>query len=109
MLEEQTGHVLKQFRTDGGREYKHTLFAQWLASKGAVWEPTSRESPQQNASECLNCMLWDRVRPMMLLSCLGSYFLPYAFHYAVLIRNLTPAGHTSLLYVRCKYRCFETT
>ena len=56
-----------------------------------MWEPTSRESPQQNADERLNRTIWDRVRPMMLASGLGPSFLHRAVQYAVHIRNLTPS------------------
>lgn len=89
MLEAQTGYRLLRFRTDGGREFDNAVFAKWLSEKGAIWEPTSRESPEQNADERLNRTVWDRVRPMMLSSGLGVAFLPYAFEYAIHVRNLS--------------------
>ena len=46
MLEAQTGYKLSRFRTDDGRKFDNAIFAKWLSEKGAIWEPTSRESPE---------------------------------------------------------------
>ena len=92
-LERQTGHKLKRLRTDGGGEFDNALFREWFAKTGIVWEPTSRESPQQDGpGERLNRTVWDRVRPMMKAS--GLPVVPYLAHavqYAIQIRNLTPS------------------
>ena len=92
-LERQTGHKLKRLRTDGGGEYDNALFREWFARTGIVWEPTSRESPQQDGpGERLNRTVLDRVRPMMKAS--GLPVVPYLAHavqYAIQVRNLTPS------------------
>ena len=108
MLETQTGFKLERFCTDGGREFDNALFAKWLSHTGGVWEPTSRESPEQNASESLNRTIWDRARPTMLATGLGVQFLSSVVQYAVHIRNLTVSvgrkNNASLSYVWCQRR-----
>ena len=38
MLERQTGHKLKRFASDGGKEYDDDMFRSWFLSTGAIWE-----------------------------------------------------------------------
>ena len=89
MLETQIGFKLKRYRTDGGREY---FFFDWMKVQGVTREPTSRDSPQPNPGERLNCTVWDRIRPMMVSFDLSFTFLPRAVQHAVHIRILMPSS-----------------
>ena len=47
-IETQTGHKLKKFRSDNGREYVNKIFKDFCRKHGIIMETTAPYSPAQN-------------------------------------------------------------
>ncbi|KRX74502.1 Retrovirus-related Pol polyprotein from transposon TNT 1-94 [Trichinella sp. T6] len=67
MVERQTSKKVKCLRTDNGRKYMNSMFAEFLARKGIRHERTIFETPQQNGvAERMNRTLVEKARTMLI-------------------------------------------
>ncbi|KRY61318.1 Retrovirus-related Pol polyprotein from transposon TNT 1-94 [Trichinella britovi] len=67
MVERQTSKKVKCLRTDNGRKYMNSMFAEFLARKGIRHERTIPETPQQNGvAERMNRTLVEKARTMLI-------------------------------------------
>ena len=70
-VEKATGKSLKEFRTDNTGEYISTKWENWMKERGICWENSVPHTPQQNGrAERLNRTIFNRVRTILLASCL---------------------------------------
>ncbi|KAH9698402.1 Integrase catalytic domain-containing protein [Citrus sinensis] len=75
MVETQTGRNVKRLRLDNGGEYKNDPFIQICQDEGIVPHFTIRDTLQQNeAAECMNRTILEKVRCMLSNAGLGKEF-----------------------------------
>ena len=78
--ERQSGHKIKQIRTDRGTEYMDEMIA-YVKSIGIEYCPTAAYSPQSNGvAERMNRTLFDMACPMLDASGAGFRSRQYFLH-----------------------------
>ena len=91
LVENQTGHKIKVFRSDNGTEYVNERLSSLLRRCGIKHETTVPYSPQQNGiAERLNRTLVERARSMLMESHLSVDLWAEAVATAVYLRNRSP-------------------
>src|SRR5450755_1179102 len=91
MLENQTGHKVKRWQTDGAKEFKHGEFKAFLKRKGIQWQPTIPYAPHQNGvAERANRTIASRIRTIRLDSGLPDYLWRELAKTAVYLINRSP-------------------
>jgi transposase InsO family protein len=71
----QQGNTTKIYQTDGAKEYKSGIMAEWYANQGITHQETVPYTPQHNGiAERYNPVLFDRVRTCLFESNLGPEF-----------------------------------
>jgi transposase InsO family protein len=71
----QQGNTTKIYQTDGAKEYKSGIMAEWYANQGITRQETVRYTPQHNdIAERYNHVLFDRVRTCLFELHLGPEF-----------------------------------
>lgn len=88
-VEKQSGHVIKNFRTDRGTEY--TVCDDFLKKDGIEHQMTARYTPQQNGvAERKNRTVMDMVRCMLHFKNLPKSFWADAVSCAIYVLNRCP-------------------
>jgi hypothetical protein len=89
-LERQTGHLVKQLRSDMWAQSLPSMRS-FCAERGIVHQTSVPYTPQQNGSaERLNRTLEERMRALLIESGLRHDLWPEALQTAAYIRNLSP-------------------
>ena len=91
LVENESGEVLRKFRTDNGGELCSIALSTWLREKGVKHETTPPRSPLNNGVvERMNKTLQERARSMMLHAGLGGGSWGEVFLAANYLRNRGP-------------------
>lgn len=92
-LESDSSLPLKSVRTDGGGEYCSADWTNFLQGKGTAHELTAPYSPQQNGmAERLNRTLLEKMRCLLIWSCLPKSFWDVALLHSNYLRNRSPTS-----------------
>ncbi|MBW0469388.1 hypothetical protein O181_009103 [Austropuccinia psidii MF-1] len=90
-LQVQLGATPKVLQTDNVWEFTSTSFTNAIAKLGITFCPSLPYSPQENGeAECLNWMLGDMARAMMIQSHMPECFWQFAYSSAAFIHNRLP-------------------
>ncbi|CAB0033335.1 unnamed protein product [Trichogramma brassicae] len=88
LVENQTGHTIKELQSDGGKEYNNNRQNKLLKDAGIKRRFTVPHTPQQNGlAERKNRTLVETARCLLLQSGLPASFWAEAIHTANYIRN----------------------
>lgn len=102
------GLHIKTLCSDRGGEYLSAEFDAHLKACGISQELMVHDSPQQNSvAECLNCMLVEHARAMLLGQGIPKFLWAEAVSYAVWLKNRLPSrsipGHMPYELVHYKH------
>jgi transposase InsO family protein len=96
LLETQSNRLVQRIRSDRGGEFVNHSLANYYNSKGIVRVLTAGYSPESNgAAERVRRTLMDRVRAMLLDSCLPAALWGEAVVAACYVRNRSPVSEVS--------------
>jgi hypothetical protein len=96
LLETQSNRCVQRVRSDRGGEFVNHTLVSCYDSKGIVRELTAGYSPESNgAAERVQRTLMERVRAMLLDSCLPATLWGEAVVAASYVRNRSPVSETS--------------
>ena len=91
LVENQSGHMVKIFRSDNGGEFVSKAFKELLASSGILHQTTVPGTPQQNGvAERANRTLHDKERTMRLAAGLPEPLWAEATVTAAYLCNISP-------------------
>ncbi|GIL57455.1 hypothetical protein Vafri_12688 [Volvox africanus] len=90
-LENQSGHRVKEVRTDRGTEFLNSSMSAYFGDKGIIHSTTVGYTPEQNgAAERLNRTLLEKTRAMLAESGLPQKLWGEAMATANRLRNISP-------------------
>ena len=93
LVENQSNHRLKVFRSDRGGEYESLEFKTFLESRGIIHQTSVADCPQQNGvGERMNRTLMERTRAMKQAAKLPDEFWAEAFNTATYLTNRSPSS-----------------
>jgi transposase InsO family protein len=96
LLERQTGHPIKQLRTDRGTEFLNAEMRSFCSQRGIIHQTSVPYTPQQNgAAERLNRTLEERMRALLLEAQLPHDLWAEALLTATYLRNLSPTRNNT--------------